>query len=173
MRSHLAKGNILRARKAFDGAVAFFEEAISLNPNLATAYAFKSSSLILAGQAARALPLVDKAVRLSPRDPSLSLWLYFACHAHMHLGQYDAAIEKCRKSVEIDPLWYAYIDLISAYGWEGMQEQARAAIAELEKLMPGYTVQKWALADWSDNPTFKVEYARIVEGLRKAGMREE
>ena len=91
----------------------------------------------------------------------------------MHLGQYDAAIEKCRKSVEINPLWYAYIDLISAYGWEGMQEQARAAIAELEKLMPGYTVQKWALADWSDNPTFKVEYARIVEGLRKAGMREE
>jgi adenylate cyclase len=54
-----------------------------------------------------------------------------------------------------------------------MQDEARAAMIELEKLMPGYTVQKWASADWSDNATFKVKYARIVEGLRKAGMREE
>jgi adenylate cyclase len=33
-------------------------------------------------------------------------------------------------------------------------------------------VRDWASIDWSDNPTFKAEYARIVEGLRKAGMRE-
>jgi adenylate cyclase len=171
--AYVAKGNVLRARKAFDGAAIAYEEAISLNPNLATLYAFKANGSILAGRAAGALPLVDKAIRLSPQDPSLSLWLYFACHAHMHLGQYDAAIEKCQKSVSMNPLWYAYIDLISAYGWKGMQDEARAAMIELEKLMPGYTVQKWASADWSDNATFKVKYARIVEGLRKAGMREE
>ncbi len=171
--AYLAKGNALRARKAFASAAIAYEAAISLNPNLATAYAFKANSLILAGQSAGALPLIDKAVRLSPQDPYLSLWLYFECHAHMHLGQYDAAIEKCRKSVAINPLWYAYIDLISAYGWKGMEDEARAAIAELGKLMPGYTVQKWASIDWSDNATFRVEYARIVEGLRKAGMREE
>jgi adenylate cyclase len=74
--------------------------------------------------------------------------------------------------VAISSFWVAYIDLISAYGWKGMQAEARGAMAELDKLMPGYTVQKWASADWSDNPTFKAEYARIVEGLRKAGLRE-
>ena len=41
---------------------------------------------------------------------------------------------------------------------------------ELLKLMPGYTVQKWANADWSDNPIFLSEYQRIVDGLRKAGL---
>jgi hypothetical protein len=74
--------------------------------------------------------------------------------------------------VAISPYWHSYIDLISAYGWKGMRDEARAALAELEKLMPGYTVRDWASIDWSDDPTFKAEYARIVEGLRKAGMRE-
>ena len=73
----------------------------------------------------------------------------------------------------ISPYWLSYIDLISAYGWKRMRDEARAAIAELEKLMPGYTVRDWAPIDWSDDPTFKAEYARIVEELRKAGMREE
>jgi hypothetical protein len=61
--------------------------------------------------------------------------------------------------VALSPFWVAYIDLISAYGWKGMQAEARAAMAELDKLMPGYTVKKWASADWSDSPTFKAEYA--------------
>jgi tetratricopeptide (TPR) repeat protein len=171
--AHLAKGNTLRARKAFDEAALSYGTAIALNPNLATAYAYKANNSILAGRSAEAFDLIDKAIRLSPHDPYLSVWQYFKCHAHTHLGQFDAAIEECRKSVAIHPLWFAYIDLIAAYGWKGMKAEARAAMAELDKLMPGYTVRKWASADWSDNPTFKAEYARIVEGLRKAGLREE
>jgi hypothetical protein len=38
--------------------------------------------------------------------------------------------------------------------------------------MPGFTVQQWANMKWSDNPQFQREYARIVEGLRKAGLPE-
>ena len=60
--------------------------------------------------------------------------------------------------------------------WGGSEElwfaMAKAAIAGLHKLMPGFTVQDWANIKWSDNPQFGREYARIVEGLRKAGLPE-
>jgi adenylate cyclase len=38
--------------------------------------------------------------------------------------------------------------------------------------MPGFTVQDWASIKWSDDPHFKRENARMVEGLRKAGLPE-
>ena len=53
-----------------------------------------------------------------------------------------------------------YIDLAAANGWLGQQEaEAKAAIAGLHKLMPGFTVQDWANIKWSDNPQFRREYA--------------
>jgi adenylate cyclase len=171
--AHLAKGELLRAQKRFDDAAVAYETALALNPNLATAHVAQGINAILAGRATNAFAYVDRAMRLSPHDPWRHLFHYYKCHAHTHLGNFDAAIEECRKSVAISPFWMAYVDLISAYGWKGMQAEVRAAMAELDKLMPGYTVKKWASIDWSDDPTFKAEYARIVEGLRKAGMREE
>jgi adenylate cyclase len=150
-----------------------YEAALALNPNLATVHAAQCINAILAGRSAEAFTHVDRAMRLSPQDPQRHLFHFYKCHAYSHLAQDDAAIEECRKSVALSPFWVAYIDLISAYGWKGMQAEARGAMAELDKLMPGYTVKKWASADWSDSPTFKAEYARIVEGLRRAGLREE
>jgi adenylate cyclase len=65
------------------------------------------------------------------------------------------------------------VDLAAGYAWTGQSSEAHEAVTELTKMMPGYTVKKWASADWSDNPTFLAEYQRIVEGLRKAGLTEE
>jgi hypothetical protein len=47
-------------------------------------------------------------------------------------------------------------------------------VAELLKLRPGFTVQKLEQegSGASDNPAFRREYQRIVEGARKAGLRE-
>ena len=50
--------------------------------------------------------------------------------------------------------------------------EAKAAVIELRKLMPNYTVDRWIHAGFSDNPAFLSQYQRIVEGLRKAGLPE-
>lgn len=128
---------------------------------------------ILLGKSTEALPLIEKALRLSPRDPAVNFWLFHMCHAFTHLARDLDAIAWCRKSVAAGPLWLAYIDLSAGYAWTGQKAQAEAAVAELLKLMPGYTVKKWATAGFSDNLDFLVEYQRIVEGLRKAGLQEE
>src|SRR5262249_49605369 len=115
--AHFAKGDILRARKQFEAAIAEFQAAIAIDRNLAAAYGLIGSTKIRAGRAEEAFAPVETAIRLSPRDPSLNYWFYLICHAHTHLGHDDEAIEWCRKSIATDPFWIAYIDLISAYGW--------------------------------------------------------
>ena len=67
----------------------------------------------------------------------------------------------------------AYVDLASAYAWTGKADESHAAVAELLKLKPNYTVDAWAHERLSDNPVFLAEYQRIIEGLRKAGLPEE
>jgi class 3 adenylate cyclase len=65
-------------------------------------------------------------------------------------------------------------DLASAYAWRGQNAEAAAAVAEILKLRPGLTVQQMLEEAWahSDNETFRKEYQRIAEGVRKAGLPE-
>ena len=70
--------------------------------------------------------------------------------------------------------WHVWVDLASAYAWRGQTAEAAAAVAEILKLRPGLTVQQIvedARAS-SDNSTFRKEYERIAEGVRKAGLPE-
>lgn len=171
--AHYVKGDLLRVRKQQQVAMDEYETAISLDRNFAEAYAIMGLTLIQLGRAEEAFAPIETAIRLSPRDPLLSNWYYRICHAHEHLAQDAKAIEWCRKAVAIAPNWFAYVNLAASYAYLGQQAEARTAVAELLKLMPGYTVKKWASTPYSDNPKWLVEYARITEGLRKAGLPEE
>ena len=114
------------------------------------------------------------AIQLSPRDPLLNTWYFYIGHAHTHLGQYEEAIDWCRRSIAVRPFWIAYADLAAAYALTGRQSEAQAAVAELRRLMPNYTVTQW-LQDgmgWSDNVIFLAEFQHIAGGLRKAGLPE-
>jgi adenylate cyclase len=172
--AHFVKGDILRARgRDFETAIREYEAAISINPSLAPAYVALGGAKIRAGRSEEAFAPLQTAVRLSPRDPLLNTSYFYICHAYTHLAKDNEAIEWCRRSVAVNPFWIAYVDLASAYAWTGRTEQAHAAVAELLKLMPNYTVDRWANEKFSDNPIFLAQYQRIIEGLRKAGLPEE
>jgi adenylate cyclase len=171
--AHFVKGEILRAGgKEFESAISEFNAAILINPSLAPAYASLGNTEIRAGRAQEAFAPLETAIRLSPRDPLLNVWYFNICHAHTHLGQDNAAIEWCRRSVAVSPFWISYVDLASAYAWTGRKDEAQAAVRELLKLMPNYTVDRWTRAGFSNNPVFLTQYQRIIEGLRKAGLPE-
>lgn len=172
--AHFVKGEIFRAGgKDFESAIGEYEAAIAINPSLAPAYAQLGHAKIRAGRAEEAFVPLQTAIHLSPRDPLLNIWYFIICHANAHLGRDDAAIEWCRRSVAIGPFWISYVDLASAYAWTGRKDEAQAAVAELLKLMPNYTVDRWAHEGWSSNPVFLAQYQRIIEGLRKAGLPEK
>jgi adenylate cyclase len=171
--AHSVKAEVLGLANRFDAALATYDRAIALDRNHAVAYVGRARNLILIGRAAEALAPVEQAIRLSPRDPELYVWYFVLCHAHTHLARDTSAIEWCNKSIATGKTFYfAYVDLASAYAWRGQKAEAAAAVAELLKLRPGFTVQSLELegSGASDNPAFRREYQRIVEGARRAGL---
>jgi adenylate cyclase len=173
--AHSVKAEVLGLANRFDAALATYERAIALDRNHAVAYVGRARNLIVIGRAAEALAPVEQAIRLSPRDPDLYVWYFVLCHAHTHLSRDTSAIEWCNKSIATGRTFYfAYVDLASAYAWRGQKAEAAAAVAELLKLRPGFTVQglEQEGAGASDNPAFRREFQRILEGVRRAGLPE-
>lgn len=168
----LVSGDVFRAKRDLESAENEYQVAIESDRNLAVAYATAGLTKILSGKAGDARPLIGTALRLSPRDPQMNLWTYWMCHSYIHQAEWKKGIDWCERSVANVPFWQAYIDLAAANAWIGNQEKAKNAVDKVLKLMPGYTVQKWARADWSRNKVFLSEYGRIVEGLRMAGLPE-
>jgi len=147
--------------------------AIDNDTSFARAYALRAPALIFIGEAKKAIPEAETALHLSPRDPLRNLWEFIICHAHAHMAEWEDAAAWCKKSIATNAgLWTPYVDLAAANGWLGRDAEAKAAIAGLHKLMPGFTIQDWANINWSDNPQWRREYVRIAEGLRKAGLAE-
>jgi len=173
--AHYVKAEVLGLSNRFDAALAAYDRAIALDRNHAAAYVGRARNLNVIGRAAEALAPVEKAIRLSPRDPELYVWFFVLCHANTHLARDTQAIEWCLKSLATGKTFYfAYVDLASAYAWRGQNAEAAAAVAELLKLRPGFTVQALTQegSGTSDNPAFRKEFQRIVEGARKAGLPE-
>jgi adenylate cyclase len=173
--ARLSKGNILNYGNP-DEALAEYNAALDIDPNSPVAYASKGIALITAGRAREAFSPIQIALRLSPKDPAVSTWRFFLCHAHVHLGHHIEAIEECRRSINLNKLdWLPYADLISAYGATGQIELARQMLTELNSIRPDFTVQWFQTIGHgrSSNPQFRREYDDIVDGLRKAGVREQ
>ena len=173
--AHYVKAEVLGLSNRFDAALATYDRAIALDRNHAAAYVGRARNLNVIGRAAEALAPVERAIRLSPRDPELYVWYFVLCHANTHLARDAQAIDWCLKSIATGKTYYfAYVDLASAYAWRGQQAEAAAAVAELLKLRPGFTVQTLVQEGLgtSANPAFRKEFQRIVEGARKAGLPE-
>jgi adenylate cyclase len=171
----LAKGENLRFGHP-EEALAEYDAALEIDPNLLFAYVNKGHALIVSGRAHEAFIPIEVAFRLSPKDPGAASWYYLFCHAHLHLREYKEAIEECRRSINMNnSFWYAYADLISAYGTTGQLEQARQTLAELNKVRSDFSVQWFRQLGYgySSNPQFRREFDDILDGLRKGGVREQ
>jgi tetratricopeptide (TPR) repeat protein len=171
--AHGEKGWVYSFQRQWAPAIAQAEAAIADDRNRAADYAEASFRKMFLGRSEDGFTGVEKALRLSPRDPLSPLWQFYICHLHTHLAQWEQAIEWCNKSIAGDPNNpYPLVDLAAANAWAGHDKEAKDAAAQLRKVHPGFTVQTWLGIHWSDDPTFNAQYQRIAEGLRKAGVPE-
>jgi tetratricopeptide (TPR) repeat protein len=178
--AHYAKGQVLVTEGRFDDAIAEYERALALDPNAANAVAGLGGTYFLLGQYEKAIEFTDKAIRLSPRDPTLFFWYWNKGNDYFGLQQYDQAIEWERRSIAINPNFaHAHGMLAAALALTGHAAEARDA---LERYMAfskfkSIAAAKVALPPPSADPRVRASsgrfYARIIEGLRKAGMPEE
>jgi tetratricopeptide (TPR) repeat protein len=173
--SHMDDGFIRRAKGDHQGALDAFERALALDPNLALAHAQKANQLVLTGRPQEAPPLVLKAIRLSPLDPSKSVFSWVLGRAYFAMGNYDNAIVWLRKSVAERPtVWFSRAHLVSAFALAGNKAEAAAALADFNNALPGYTLARIQDIYLQEIPNtdraFQNTLNELYKGLQLAGM---
>ncbi len=148
-------------------AFAEMERVIEFNPNYADAYAHLAGRLYAVGRGEEAIAAAKKAMRLNPISP----WWYFywSGMADWVLGQYEEAIEAYKKALHRRPTnLVAHIALTTSYTLLGHDEEARAEAAEILRINPKFSVDKYAKRLPFKNQALP---ERFVEGLLKAGLK--
>jgi adenylate cyclase len=142
--------------------------ALDLDPNSMFARGYLGISYAFGGDREAALPHLDEAIRLSPRDPLLIIWHLCRGWAALAAERYEEAVEFAMRAAEANPEFPdIYAVLASANGHLGQGGRARAAVGQLLRRMPGLTASDPRL----DRPFAReADRERFLEGLRKAGM---
>ena len=175
--AHLADGYIRQAKGDHRGALAAFDRALELNPNLTLALSQKANNLIYLGQAKEAPALVQKAIDISPGDPDLGIFYLIMGRAYFAVADYDEAIIWLQKSVQRQPeFWRNRAYLISAYALKDRlgEHEARVALSEYQAKFKVWQLQN--IQDWFDKTQpnqslpLKKTLDELYEGLRKAGL---
>ncbi len=166
--AHFALGRILYLRHDLDTSIAELEAAIALNPNFAHAHLGLGTALVFAGLWDRTIECCDLAVRLSPHDPLLWLFLIVKAFAFLGARRLEEAAATAREAVrQPTAAWTAYGILASALGHLGNVAQARDALADVLRLKPGLDAEHVRQILPFRDPAH-LDY--VVEGLRKAGL---
>ena len=153
----------------YDGGRTAAQRALDLNPNSATIGWMAGWIIQLAGGPDAALPIFERALRLSPADPQVNFLLCGMGMSHLLSGRPSEAFDCASKSIALYPVDVAYYVLIPACGHLGRTEDARKAIATLQSLAPGIAISNFA----SRMPFRDERHLDILfDGLRKAGLPE-
>jgi adenylate cyclase len=174
--AHYAMGHLRRIQcRLLDSRFAI-ERAIALNPNDAQALAQLSSTLIFLGEPQAAIPHMERAFKLSPRDPDLADYYWRLGLSHLLLGHATDAIDLLRKSCAENPrAYYVHFCLAGALGLNGELVDAKSAIEEGITLSPGIdSIARWReYAVWDNSPGFlALAESTLYAGLRRAGFPE-
>jgi adenylate cyclase len=153
-------------KRQYEKAIAESERAISLNPNSAESYMRLGLVLAYAGRAEEGIPYVQNALRLNP-FPSPNYFSNLAI-IYCESGHYEKAIEAAKRALQSEPnTTFPYATLAISYIRLGREEEARAAAAEILRINP-----KWSLDRYAKNaPYTQPQVERNIEDLRKAGLK--
>jgi adenylate cyclase len=180
--AHVSKGWILQNQQRPEESVPEFERALALDPSFADAYSGMGVDYLALGRFDQSLEVLDKAIRASPSDPSLTYYYGNKAWANFGLKRYDEAIELARRALAINPYNpYANVLLVAALALTGHDAEAREA---LQRYLAPSAASFKTVASWKAHlmslapkqgvdPRFVEMGERSYDGLRKAGMPEE
>ena len=123
------------------------------------------------GDLLKAKECIEKAIRVSPRDP-LSFGFYNGLgQIYLELGDLDKAREKCKNALALHPSWdTSHITLIAILVELGDISEAKKIADKLLKLDGNTSVSGVEKTYNFPNQSLK---NKMIEGLRKAGLPEE
>jgi adenylate cyclase len=176
--AHYVKGRVLGAQNQWEEAVPEYETALAINRNWVSAYAHLGQCKFFVGSVEEAIPLVEKAIRLSPRDPFIGEYYLRVGVVHLVRSRTEEAIvwlEKARGAMPAHP--NARVTLASAYALKGETQRAAAELAEARSLVGDDRYSSVGrlkgIGLWGVPQIRALFETTFFAGLRLAGMPEE
>jgi tetratricopeptide (TPR) repeat protein len=163
-------------KKRPDEAIVEAEHALSLNPSFIRACVLLCDAFNFEGQPEKTNECVDKALRLSPRDPVRNVFYFEKGYANFMLHRDNEAIQWLRRAAAAAPDGSPpQIVLAAALAENGNEVEAREILSHYVALYPGMDAKmvKDYTQRFSDHPVWLAAVERLYEGLLKAGMPAE
>jgi tetratricopeptide (TPR) repeat protein len=143
---------------------------LQLNPNSAIALTEASMNEALIGSPAKALELLDRAERISPRDPRAWFMASARANAHLQAEHYGEAASCARKALARNPRSARALRFLAmSLARLGQLDEAAEVIRQVLAIEPGLTISRmrarmdfWPEGAWD----------RYDEALRLAGLPE-
>ena len=177
---HFTKGQVLRAQGRFQEAIPEYEAAIALDRNSMHAIGLVGVCKLLTGSIEEAIPLMEQAARLSPRDPFVWLWHFGVGRAHLLQSRIEEALPLLERARIANPgsgVPLAYLAAVHAL--QGETRRAAAELADARRLTNDGRFESIARLRTFGEIRFAVPKIRALfeatyfVGLREAGMPEE
>jgi TolB-like protein len=153
-----------------DAATGFADQAVALNPNLATVRLCSGWIRIWRGEPELAIEHVNHAIRLSPLDPTMFRMQNMLAMAHFVARRYDEASTWAQRALYEQPAYLAALPVAATSNAQaGRIDAARKVMVELRRLAPWLTI-----SNLEEAVPFRRrdDWARYAEGMRIAGLPE-
>ena len=139
---------------------------VAINPGGMTCLRVYGHGLSLVGRPEEAIPILEKAIRISPsahysyRDLGTALRM---------TGRFEEAVSASKKGIQLEPNdIFSHIGLTITYSLMGREKEAHAEAAEVLRINPKFSVDSWAKrSPYKDQS----ETDRIANALRRAGLK--
>jgi TolB-like protein/class 3 adenylate cyclase len=153
-----------------ESGAAFIDQAIALNVNLAAAWNYSGWVRVFLGGPETAIERMSRAMRLSPRDPTVFHMRAGTAFAHFFAARYDEAVKWAQEALRDQPNYAGTLRIVAATSaLANRMEEAQRAMMRLRQLDPALRICNLADRLPPMPPEYLAQYAR---GLRKAGLPE-
>ena len=153
----------------YDDALATAQRAVALGPGSAPAHMVLARGLGSAGRPREAEREYQMALRLNPLDPLVSL---NAGTALFLSRDYDRAVAVLRRGASANPDFIGLHGVLAlTYAEMGRMAEARAAVAEMLRINPEFSVEELASRNLQGFDPESAE--RFLAAARKAGIPEQ
>ena len=168
---HIALGYCAMMERRTLDAIAAFRRAVDLNPNSAAAHSHLSRGYAFAGQDREAIEHGQVAIRLSPLDPEMALFLGAIAVAHYAAGRFADAAEYTTQALRLRPGFQGAQRLrCASLAQAGQVDEARSFLAQVRRDQIRLSIE-WIKANVPyQTPKLLEQY---LDGMRKAGLDED
>jgi len=166
--AHFSLASVYLFTRRFDDSIAEFELALQLNPNFSPARGIYGVALSYRGRWEDGDNAARQALRFSPRDPFAAVYCGVSAYCQYVGRNYDDAIRFSREALrQRSDFVGAHRVLTAAAGMAGQSDVAKAALQELRRAQPNFSLT-WLAGQLPFEHDAEREH--YLEGFRRAGL---